>query len=102
MAYAPTHTIKRGTRFRLTKPASLRYLKPIQGGWTCSSHKLPAGTVVIFQEEKWGWGSDPGRECIFQTEDGRTGAASFGGGWGGVDMSFIEPLNGEGVSDGRS
>jgi hypothetical protein len=56
--------------------------------------ELRRGEIIVYVGSKTGWGSDPGIEEWFKTEDGFDGALEPSGIWGGVNAMLLTPADG--------
>lgn len=55
-------------------------------------YPLKRGDVLTFVDTRPGWGSDPGLEPIFETEEGLRGALIPAGVWGDVDDRVLAAI----------
>ena len=58
---------------------------------SAESRDLAKGQIITFVRTKTGWGSDPGLEAIFRTDDGFEGEFFPAGMWGGVSDVLLAP-----------
>src|SRR5688572_7808789 len=57
---------------------------------SAQTRELKVGELITYMKQHTGWGSDPGQEEWFRTEDGFEGAFDPAGMWGGVNAVLLE------------
>lgn len=82
-----------GARYRvLVSNARLRRMVPCSFALISETRPLAPGEVITYKDSRLGWGSDPGAEVVFVTDDGWEGALYPAGTWGGVSDTVLAPV----------
>ena len=88
----------KSARYRvLSEEARLSRMVPCSFALSKETRPLAPGEVITHLDGRTGWGSDPGFEEVFVTEDGWEGALWPAGIWGGVSDAILALADEEGA-----
>ncbi len=99
-------SLVKGTKYRVLTDAyrnpfaGVKGVKPTIPCWIDPGNNeerriLRKGDTLTYIGQRTGWGSDPGQDEIFTTEEGLEGSFFPTGVWGGVDQRLLEAIGGK-------